>query len=352
MGPPKQRPKKPAFEDVQRKQNTFEYRWSIESQSYFLFNPWTGETIFDASLRVLDRSKSMWSTPEAFPSKNAEHLDLYPEFYASRRWGRRSFVPYETKQDAAKHIVTVARGFLARLRLRSLFRWRFCIVMCKHSRYFYFVDRLHPERESSWYKPRLAVPGDIKEAVPDDPEDYLKGKKYSKYDFGVGPFIKVKGVQKSVTERALPAVKAFKVDNAWRDIAISRYENIEFYSSSISDIISWMEGAKSSSLELSEVHMMRAAVAISGWSRIMHLMSTYPDNFVIQIYGFHSMSKTFVPLDTTGLIDNVMLLLCVFIYDLLFAVFIDDCLSLSVRTVLLRAGRSHGAVLMRRRDRR
>ena len=92
---------------------------------------------------------------------------------------------------AAVHIVTVMRGYMARLSLRRYFRQRYHLQVCKFSGYCYFVDKYYPEMETSWYKPRLAFPGDILPAIvfEEDPEDYMKGEKYSRRNFTTGPVI-------------------------------------------------------------------------------------------------------------------------------------------------------------------
>lgn len=44
------------------------------TSDYYLFNPWTGETILTSTqnFSILDRSKSMWAKPDKFPSVNAK----------------------------------------------------------------------------------------------------------------------------------------------------------------------------------------------------------------------------------------------------------------------------------------
>jgi hypothetical protein len=46
MGPPKVRPKPKPYSELLKELDIFEYRWNEESQAYYLFNPYTGETIF------------------------------------------------------------------------------------------------------------------------------------------------------------------------------------------------------------------------------------------------------------------------------------------------------------------
>lgn len=303
MGPPKKRPKKPRIDVVRKQQNTFEYRWNKESKSYFLFNPYTGETIFNTDVSTLDRAVSMWAAPDKYPSSKAENLELYPEFYCSRRWGRRRFNGWDNAVDAANHIVTVARGFLVRQWLRRYYRERYYMSVCQFSGYYYYSDTLNPEAETSWYKPRLAFPGDILLYKEEDPQDYLKGSRYSKMDFRRGPYHQVGGLSK--TQKVPTEHEAFKVNNPWRDIAISSYHDIDLETTPLNSIISWMEGAKSESLQLTEFHLMRTAICEGDWNKVLYFMNQMPDNQLIQMFGYQCFAKSDVPLDVSGLLDFV-----------------------------------------------
>lgn len=132
----------------------------------------------------------MWYKPDKYPSNNVETIELYPEFYASRRWGVRKFYGYDNNQEAAaNHIITVMRGFMARLGLRRYFRARYQLQECKYSGYLYYVDKYQPQEDTNWFKPRLAFPGDIQLStalVAIDPDDPMQGKKYSRLNFTLG----------------------------------------------------------------------------------------------------------------------------------------------------------------------
>lgn len=307
MGPPKKRPPKPNFADIRRKWNIFEYRWSDETDSYYMFNPWTGETIFDTNLELLDRTKSMWAPPEKYPSENAVTVSIYPEFYASRRWGRRRFTGWESEYAAATMIAALVRGYLARLLLRRIFKERFILEFDANSGYYYFIDTENRHLDTSWYKPLLAFPNDIELIPVEDPEDYMRGNKFSKQDTTVGPFLKIAGPNKHMTTRAEQS--AFLVRNEWRDTALSSYEEIDVDKVPIGSVIPWMLGMKCGSLLVTEFHAVRAAITNGNWSRTLQFMKSNSDNILIQIYGFHSFSKTEVPLDDSGLLNFVSLLL-------------------------------------------
>lgn len=81
------------------------------------------------------------------------------------------------------------RGYMTRLAIRRYYRERYHLQVCKFSGYYYYVDKYYPEKETSWYKPLLAFPGDIlpAKAVDYDPEDYMMGEKYSRRSFTAGP---------------------------------------------------------------------------------------------------------------------------------------------------------------------
>ena len=304
MGPPKRKPPRVPYSEQKRRWNCFEYRWNSETQTYYLFNAWTGETIFDKDASMTDRRKSMWATPEKFPSERSQTVDLYPEFYASRRWGRRRFNGWHSEDEAATHISAVIRGFFARKLLRAIFQERFYTKVDSFSGYLFFVDRNRLEAETTWFKPILAFPGDIKPLKEDDPEDYMHGYKYSKQNFKVGPFMNVSGLNKE--DKVRTDVEAFIVKSAWRDAALHGYREIDLETASVGSIISWMDGTKASQLMLSEFHLMRAAVASeSGWDSILYYMRHFPEDIVIQIYGYYSFSKTDVPIDESGLLSYV-----------------------------------------------
>ena len=91
MGPPKKKPPRRGVDERVRQENHFEYRWNSTEGHWYLFNPYTGETILGDNVETLDRSQSMWAPPDKFASKEAYSLQLLPQYYLSRRWGRRDF---------------------------------------------------------------------------------------------------------------------------------------------------------------------------------------------------------------------------------------------------------------------
>ena len=254
------------------------------------------------NVAIINRSESMWAPIEKYPSDKVKTIQLLPEWYLSRRWGRRKFKPYETAEDAALHITSVARGFLARLHLRKYYRSRFYKMFDSHSGYYYFVDRLNPD-DTVWYKPRLAFPEDIQEPKIDDPDDYLQGFRFSKSNYEVGPLIRVKGLNKFDTGRS--DLTAFLIPNPQRDAAFRKYEEIPLADINIHDIVDWMDGDKLSSIRFNEYHFMRTAICNNDWHRLIYYMKQYPENNLIQLFGYYGFSKGYVPMDSPELIDFV-----------------------------------------------
>jgi hypothetical protein len=180
-----------SYREQLKRYDLFEQRWNSEYQYFYMFNPYTGETLCDIGDGYYDRSKSTWAPPQK-PSKYTDLIEVFPARYASRSWGKRRFVPYEDYKAAALHITAVARGYLARKALRAYFRMRYLRVLDKNSGYFYFADNFNLSSDTVWYKPRLAFPDDIKIFDPyeNDKEDFMKGEKYTHKSFMKGPYIK------------------------------------------------------------------------------------------------------------------------------------------------------------------
>jgi hypothetical protein len=306
MGPPKQRKKNLPYSERKRQYNTFEYHWDGNKGSYYLFNPYTGETIVSSQDEILNRNISLWGKPERYPSKETQTTELLPEFYLSRRWGRRKFNGWNSFEDATIHITAVARGFLARLHLRKYFAYRYVKKFDQSSGYYYFVDNFNdnPETNTMWYKPTLAFPDDIKEFVEINPDDYLQGKKFSKQDYTQGPFLKVAGPSKYDVGRN--ELDEFIIPNYIRSsVALRVYDQIDLSTSNFNDIIAWFDGENIRELKINEFHLMRTAIVNNDWHRVLFIMKSHPDNILLQMYGFHNFAKTEVPMDISGVIDYV-----------------------------------------------
>lgn len=252
MGPPKKKLPKIKYSIKLSQCDYFEYRWNETTQSYYFFNPYTGETIFCTDTMLLDRSKSMWAVPDKVIEKRATATTLYPEYYGSKRWGRRSYTKFTSRRLAAICIQALGRGYLSRLHLSQYYSHRYSKILCEYSGYYYYFDKytVGQNIESSWYKPRLAFPWDIKEYIPNDPEDYLHGDKYSYRGFEFGPYVIKDGVGQKATQRA--ETFAFIKPNDWRDHALDHPKDINLEETSLGNIIPWMDGLKSKCLVISE----------------------------------------------------------------------------------------------------
>ena len=190
------------YADYLKKLDSFEQRYSTEGNYYYLFNPFTGETLNQTG-DFYDRAMSTWAPAEK-PSKLVDYIELFPVFYASRTWGRRKCKPFETIDAAATHIAAVMRGLLERRALQRYFASRYVKVLDKWSGYYYFVDNYALGDRTSWYKPRLAFPTDIPvfDPLANDPQEFLKGDKYTYREFTKGPYLRLAGIGKLQTARA------------------------------------------------------------------------------------------------------------------------------------------------------
>ena len=107
-------------------QNCFEYRWNKDEGHYYLFNPYTGETVLGQNYDNIKRGESMWAKPDKYPSKEAYTIQLHQDSYQSRLWGSRNYDKTKwTKDIAAIIIQSVRRGHLARVHLRYYFEERY-----------------------------------------------------------------------------------------------------------------------------------------------------------------------------------------------------------------------------------
>jgi hypothetical protein len=195
----------------------------------------------------------------------------------------------------------VGRGFLARMWLRRYLRARYHTKRDKFSGYYYFVDTQNPDLDTTWYKPRLAFPGDVLPLEEDDPLDYMKGEKYSRQDFKLGPLFKVSGLNRADKERS--EITAFYVENPWKTQAIASYGKIDIENTPIGSVIAWMDGDFAGELRMTPFTLVRAVLANEGWTGVLRIMEEEADNFIVQLYGVHSFAKTDVPLDVSRLLD-------------------------------------------------
>jgi hypothetical protein len=301
MGPPKKRPPRLKADQIKERENSFQYRWNTETGVYDLFNPYTGEVLVGDGV---DRTISMWTTPDRQVSSTAAFVSLYPTFYCSRRWGRRRFTGWASLDDAATHIVAVIRGFMVRLALRHYIRHRYQKIMDKRSGYYYFIDFEHSRDEPSWHKPLLAFPGDIEEQKHfDESDDYMQGQKYSLMSYLSGPWRRLTGLGKGTVAPTKADPESFLVSNPWRAIAVSTPEEIDLEKSPMGSIVSWLDGSESKSLLITEYAQIRSAICDNDWSRVLRYMTENEDNVLSQVYGYLSFAKSEVPLDATGILD-------------------------------------------------
>ena len=315
MGPPKTKPLRDNYDQKTRKYNYFEHRYDRYNKSYYLFNPWTGETIFGDATYV-DRRMSSWAPKEDHPSTITVHTVMFSEFYQSRRWGRRPYhgwttdcqcFPVEQQLNlAATHIAAVYRGYQARQALRRYFKLRYNKRLCPYSGYYYFYDTFNMDYqvETSWHKPLLAFPDDIEVYKPEDPDDYLQGKKYSDMGFELGPYCKREGLKRSGLVRAEHI--AFLKPNQWRDAAIVTPAQIDVVNTfPLGSVVPVMDELKDIEYKIDDYSIVRSAIENNDWKRVLYIMHLHADRILVQIYGLLAFAKSWVPLDKkAGILGN------------------------------------------------
>ena len=308
MGPPKKRPPRTGVDKRISQENHFEYRWDTTAGHYYLFNPYTGETILGEDHNNINRNLSMWHKPDKFASKEAYSIQLWPQGYASRKWGVRKY-EFEVDQNgertfagyarAATVIKAAYRGYVDRQALSEYYRKRYFTSECKFSRYLYFVDTVYMATQgydTEWHKPLCAKPYDIRGQVTVDPDDHMAdGDKYGYRGFEKGPYLKQESIGKGNCTRAVQL--AFTVANPYRELAVSRYEEINLEKHQIGDVIAWFDGLKVVPLPISSYVQVRAAICHNNWDKTLEVMDKYKDHTLTRLYCWHSFSKTEVPMD-------------------------------------------------------
>ena len=230
---------------------------------------------------------------------------LFPETYASRHWGRRKFVGFETRGEAATHIATVARGFLVRQRLRKYYQERYRKTIDEDSGYYYFTD-LHDESEEPqtfWHKPRLAFPNDIQihQEFHDDPEKFMGQKKYTYASFMSGPYLQRKLGSCGEVERANTC--HFVYQNP-KKIKCYRFNSeLDLDEVGLNEWIHMFDGMKAKDVYIDD-YLVIACARSGGNVRYVHdLMLDYKDRPLIQAYGFHAISNMEHKLDVAGCLN-------------------------------------------------
>lgn len=253
---------------------------------------------------MLDRTKSLWGKPDLTIVPDALIYTFMPELYLSKLDFPRAFnKPYGTREKSTIHIQAVARGMLARLKYAKIMNQRYIIKFDNESHYYYYCDLWNDHAEPSWYKPRLAFPGDIEEFHVYDKEDYLQGHKFSYNDYTLGPYVMIDGLGKNNVVLAEGCPDAFIKHNPLREIAYSHPKEIELDKFPIGAIMAWFDGQKVIPHPLDDYTVMRAAIDGENWDRTLKWMKEYSQYPLIQAYGWYSFSKTRVPLSPEGLLD-------------------------------------------------
>lgn len=301
-----------SFTELQRQRNYFEYYYD-EMMSYYLLNPMTGEKIMHTNYDLIDRAQSLWTEPirpnyiasaEALMSNNVHSIILQPQTYQSRRRGiYRRFRGFRSQKDAANHIITVARGYLARKLVRQLIRQRYCKIFDPSTKLYYFQDNHDPNAETSWYKPRLAYIDDILVNNILDANDYMQGMKYSDRNGIDGPYYQLSRCGKGRKTRAIH--NAFLYSHPLRDVAVTRHEQIDIDTLAIGSVVPWLDKSALVDVRMTEYEYIRTVESSKDWGKIIDCMKAYAENEYVQVYGFFSLAKNDVPMDSFGLLDLV-----------------------------------------------
>jgi len=303
MGPPKKKPPRKSMLTKIHEVNTFEYRWNKTEGHYYLFNPYTGETVLGTNYDNINRNDSMWAKPDKFPSREAYTMTLYKESYKSRIWGVRRF---STPLDADRAVTVIAscvRGHRAREYVREIYRHRYYLKTCPFSGYDYFVDERTTSEDgsavTSWHKPLLARPLDIKVRTAFDPDDHMAdGHKYSMRSFEKGPYLAQGSLGKGNVTRV--PQKAFRIESDFRDSAISRNDEIPL-DAQLGTVIAWFEGIKAIPLTISHYLQARVAICTGDWDETLALFKRQPEHVLTRLYCFHAFQKVEVPFDGDSL---------------------------------------------------
>jgi hypothetical protein len=305
MGPPKRVVKPPTYGEILNRFDFFEQYYLENADQYYLVNPYTGETVYTSEERPYgDRNTSLWVKFDGKPSQSVVSYQLFGQTYLSRQWGRRDFRGWESKDAAATHIAAVTRGMQARMALRAYYKTRYEKVYDPYSQYYFFVDRWQDAddiTEPSWHKPCLAFPTDIEEVILIDPEDHMRGDKYTYRGFERGPYLTRAGMNKRDIDRA--KTNTFKKPNAWRDQAITTPAQIDLDTAKLGDILAWMDDLKAVEYHITDYSRMRTACVNNNWERVYDVMMDNLDRPLTHVYALFAFAKMEVSCDQNGLLE-------------------------------------------------
>ncbi len=303
MGPPKKKPPRKTMITQLTEANTFEYRWNKQEGHYYLFNPYTGETILGTNYDNINRTDSMWAKPDKVPSREAYTMTLYKESYKSRLWGVRRYSLPMDPDRAVTVISSCVRAHWCRSHLREYYRERYYLKTCPFSGYDYFVDEWTTTSDgsaaTSWHKPILARPLDIQVRAEFDPDDHMRdGYKYSMRSFEKGPYISQGSLGKGNVTRV--PQKAFQITSEWRSSALSKNNEIPV-DAELGTVIAWFDGLKTMPLTISHYLQARVTICSGDWDATLALWDRQPDHILTRLYCLHSFQKTEIPMDGSSI---------------------------------------------------
>lgn len=276
------------LERIQRT-DYFETKVEPEGAGTYLFNPWTGETITDTE-NGIDRNASHWKPADDFPdqaSMDISSMLLMPQFYALRRTIRPFDKTFPSRDAAATRMCAVARGCIARARLRAFYRQRFHKVVDENTGFYYFLDTANGL--TSWTKPRLAHPLDIREKPAD-----LRKAEDSAND---GPLHRSR-LGKGKKGRLQPGISPQKDDEAAQE-SVREPAMIDFEKTPYQIVILWMD-ANIAKFVLYKP--LKELIEEQDWHSLLLVFKKRTDDALAQCYCLHAFSRMPVQ-DTGGVID-------------------------------------------------
>lgn len=266
-------------EHLERLERTdyFEHRLDANAGGLYLFNPWTGEEIRQTE-NGIDRNASHWKPADDFPSQTSPGVSsmlLMPQFYALRKTVRQVTKPASTDQ-AATLMCAVARGSIVRTRLRAYHRKRYQKVLDEATGYFYFRDTF--SGLTSWTKPRLAHPFDIRETPAD-----LRKANDSAND---GPLHRSR-VGKGRKGRLQPGISVTNHDEAAPESA-REPAMIDIETTPYQIVVLWLE-ANIDKFPL--YRPLKELLAEEDWCSLLLVLQKRTDDPLAQSYCLHAFSR-------------------------------------------------------------
>ena len=273
--------------------DTFEQRHD-KSTGYYLYNPYTGECITDAT--TADRSMSTWMLPDPHLSvreaagSTTVMQKLYEHWYSSRHrkrsWEKGKYAKDITGNMAAVLIGAVGRGFLTRRYMRKYHNERYHRVYDEHNKCCYFLDLW--TQQTSWFKPLLAHPYSIQAPPVDVRED--------REPMQAGPLFKKSFGKKGTEKVPKKALSDYSTDIP-EDETTSREPEIIDLNHDFLKVTMWIDEFVCQLNKMKGLWEAYEAQGVHGWTELFRFQLTYCDDMLVQQFCLHAYSRMVVPMD-------------------------------------------------------